>query len=390
MLIPTAPQLLERDMRYLDTGFGHPDQTLGKWLEAALAGKPSGLWLQSGYFGYESLAIHDSALRKIAAAGDPTHVVLGANEMSLTADDLKRLIDAVGGGVGASVTVISYSNALFHPKTYVIRDELGEYRAYVGSANMTGAGVGLNVEAGIGLSTAEGDDAGQIAAIRDSIESWHDRDQDGVFRIATPEDVDELVSARIVSLTASRPPRTSAKRTSATATTPNRTAGRRINLYPTAPMAPFAGATPAPPSPVPKGVSLSWSKVLQSSDAQQVSGNTNPTGKLRLSKAGHSIDHKTWFRETFFDGADWTTEMRGDKAYEVASVPFAVTVHGVDLGIKSLMIDHAPHRVADQNNVPTVLAWGHDISRILVGKSHIGDTVTLERTTDGESRLTID
>jgi len=377
-------------MRYLDTGFGHPDQTLGKWLEAGIVDNPTGLWVQSGYFGYESLAIHDSALRNLAAAGNPVHIVLGANQLSLTADDLKRLVDAVGGGTSASITVISYSNALFHPKTYVLRDKRGEYRAYVGSANMTGAGVGLNVEAGIGLSTAEGDDAAQITAIRDSIESWPHRDQDGVFRIATLEDVDELVSAGIASLAATRPTRTSAKRTSAAATTPNRTAGRRINLYPTAPMAPFAGTTPTTPSPVPKGVSLSWSKVMQSSDAQQVSGNTNPTGKLRLSKAGHDIDHKTWFRETFFDGVEWTTEMRGENAYEVASVPFAVMVDGVDLGIKSLMIDHAPHRVADQNNVPSVLAWGHDISRILVGKSHIGSTVTLERTTDGEFKLTID
>lgn len=377
-------------MRYLDTGFGHPDQTLGMWLEQGLAGTPTGIWIQSGYFGYESLAIHNATLEAMAIQGHPVHVVLGANQGSLAADDLRRLMAAVGAGPQHSITVVAYANALFHPKAYVLRDGGDVYRAYVGSANMTGSGVGLNVEAGVALSTAEGDDPLQIDAILQSIESWPSREQDGVFRIEKAEDIDELVAAGFVSLVNERTKRRTTKRTGAGSTNPDRAAGRRLNLYPTAPLAPFTGVSPATTAPVPTESALHWSKVMQSSDAQQVGANSNVTGKLRLAKAGHDIDHKTWFREVFFDGIDWTTEMRGENPYEVASVPFQVTIDGVDLGVKTLKVDHAPHRVAEQNNVPTVLSWGHDIGRILVGTSHIEDTVTLERTTEGVFKLTID
>lgn len=377
-------------MRYLDTGLGHPDHTLGIWLKQGLAGTPTGLWIQSGYFGYESLAVHDAVIGAIAAQGDPVHVVLGANQGSLSADDLRRLFAAVGAGPHRSITVIAYANALFHPKAYVVRRGTDEYFAYVGSANMTGPGVGLNVEAGIALSTVEGDDPQQIGAIVQSIESWPSREQDGVFRIEKPDDIDELAAAGFVSLVSERTTRRTTSRTGSGSTNPGRGAGQRLNLYPTAPLASFTGVPSTPPAPVPRGSALHWSKVMRSSDAQQVRANSNVTGKLRLAKAGHNIDHKTWFREVFFDGIEWATEMRGGKAYEVAAVPFQVTIDGVDLGDLTLKVDHAPHRVAEQNNVPTVLAWGHDIGRILVGTSHIGATVALDRTAEGIFKLTID
>ncbi|MDP2233480.1 MAG: phospholipase D family protein [Actinomycetota bacterium] len=375
-------------MQYLDTGFGHPDQTLGVWLEDSLVAGAQGLWIQSGYFGFESLAIHTTAIRAIAEQGHPAHIVLGANQGSLAADDLRRILDALDGTPDGSITVVSYSNALFHPKTYVVRGPGDSYRAYVGSANMTGPGVGLNVEAGIALSTDDGDDLGQVGLIIASIESWPGRDQDGVFRVQTTEDIAELVAAGIVSLASPRFTRKKTTKTGDAASTPQRGAGRRLNLYPTAPLAPFTPPEEATPADT-SDVALAWSKVLQSSDAQQVGANTNPTGKLRLAKAGHDIDHKTWFREVFFDGAQWTTEMRGNRPYEVATVPFEVTIDGASMGVKNLVVDHAPHRVADQNNVPTVLAWGHDIGRVLVGTSHVGDSVTLEKTVEGTFKLTI-
>src|SRR5690606_7047326 len=103
----------------------------------------------------------------------------------------------------------------------------------------------------------------------------------------------------------------------------------------------------------PAGV-LSWTKRLSPSDAQQVGSGTNPTGKLRLAKADNPIDHKTWFRETFFEDENWTTQMRNGRPYEVASVDFDISIGGSSIGTRTLIVDHAPHRVASQNNVPTV------------------------------------
>ena len=121
--------------------------------------------------------------------------------------------------------------------------------------------------------------------------------------------------------------------------------------------------------------------------AQQVDG--NQTGKLRLSQAGYQIDHKTWFREVFFDGLEWRSEIRNGQAYEVVSVPFRVSVNGRDLGVISLTIDHAPHRVAGQGNVPTVLAWGTRLMRELTTTSHVGEVISLVRAEDGSFSLTI-
>lgn len=376
-------------MRFLDTGSADPDHTLGKWLESGLSGSPRGLWMQSGYFGYESLAIHDSTLRQAANAGFPLHFVLGANQGSLVAEDVKRLVATTAHGADSSVTVISFANALFHPKTYIVKDAAGDYHAYVGSANMTGPGIGLNVESGVALSTAEGDSDTEIGAIRNSIKAWAGREQDGVFRVNSMSDVDELVEAGILSLTAIPRHRFAVRGTGPNSTTPNRSIGRRRNLYPIAPLAPFAADASTLPMPTPTGSAFRWSKEMAPSDAQQVGKGTNPTGKLRLAKAGHAIDHKVWFREEFFDGIEWTSQMRDDLPYEVALVPFNVTIYGSSLGLMTLTIDHAPHRVAGQNNVPTVLAWGPELGRILVTTSYTGSTVTLERTTDGSFNLEI-
>jgi hypothetical protein len=52
-------------------------------------------------------------------------------------------------------------------------------------------------------------------------------------------------------------------------------------------------------------------------------------------------------------------------------------------------VDHAWHREADQNNVPTVLAWGTEINGILTSTSHIGDWVVIERDANGNYSLKI-
>ena len=45
----------------------------------------------------------------------------------------------------------------YHPKTCHVRRSDGSQSAYVGSANLTGNGAVLHVEAGIALDSAEGD-----------------------------------------------------------------------------------------------------------------------------------------------------------------------------------------------------------------------------------------
>jgi hypothetical protein len=134
---------------------------------------------------------------------------------------------------------------------------------------------------------------------------------------------------------------------------------------------------------------MRWFKQMQSSDAQWVSERTNPTGKLRLSQAGFPIDHRKYFRYQLFDNQVWNSVTRSGNTYNIATIPFDVTVRGKHLGSQPLVIDHAPHREAGQNNVPTVLAWGTVLNRLLTSSSHIGDWVVIERDTSGSFSLTI-
>jgi hypothetical protein len=377
--------------RYVDSSSNQPDETLGYWLVQTISNDPTGLWVQTGYFGYEALTIHQSFISCMVNKDFPIHFVLGANQRTLSALDVKRLLSLIRPSANHTITVVAFGNALFHPKSYVVRSADGSLNAYVGSANLTGPGLGINVEAGIQLSTSEGDACEAIAPIITRIEAWHHLVTDGVFRICNEADIDDLVSANILCIAPARENRIRTSSTSDTASSPNLRVGTRSNLFPLSPRASLfvdgPSGTDAEPAPTSPG--YSWTKVLSSSDAQQVRSGTNPTGKLRLSKAGNDIDHKTWFRDVFFDGIPWKSEVRQGNTYEVAIVRFQVTIDDREIGIFSLSIDHAPHRVADQNNVPTVLAWGPELMEILKGTNYSGKTVELTRAPDGAFKLSL-
>jgi hypothetical protein len=360
-------------------------------LVQTLSNDPTGFWVQTGYFGYEALAIHQSTIGCMVRKDCPIHFVLGANQRTLSASDVKRLLCLIYPSTNRTITVVAFGNALFHPKSYVVRSADGSLNAYSGSANLTGPGLGINVEAGIQLSTGEGDAHEAIAPIIARVEAWHRLSTNGIFRICNEADIDDLVSANILCIAPPKEARIRTSSTSDTASSPNLRVGTRTNLFPVSPRASFFGTGPsgADSEPAPTSPGYSWSKVLSSSDAQQVKPRTKPTGKLRLSKAGNDIDHKTWFRDVFLDGIPWKSEARQGKVYEVAIVRFQVIIDDREIGILSLAIDHAPHRVAGQNNVPTVLAWGPELMAILRGTNYSGKTVELTRAPDGTFKLSL-
>jgi hypothetical protein len=65
------------------------------------------------------------------------------------------------------------------------------------------------------------------------------------------------------------------------------------------------------------------------------------------------------------------------------TIPMNVTVGGASHGVVNLRIDHAPHRIAGQGNVPTILHWGTTLLAILHGADYTGHTVTLSHMSDG-------
>lgn len=139
-------------------------------------------------------------------------------------------------------------------------------------------------------------------------------------------------------------------------------------------------------------VVASWSKTLSHTDAQQpaLSG-TNPTGHLKLSRAGRrDVDHVTWFRHELFGAATWTAAQDGhENPIDEATIPMQVKVGGIDVGTLELRVSHGEHRVADQGNVPTWLHWGTQLAQVLRETDYSGHTVTIERLDDDSYRLRI-
>ncbi len=376
--------------RYIDSGSGNREHTIGWWLENNLVSGIQGFRVQSGYYAYEALAPFSEALTEAIDCDFPVHIALGSDrEGSLSSTDLEKTLALIQGKASASLTIVSYSNALYHPKTLHITRSDGSVTAVIGSGNLTLPGLGRNVEAAVIMDSREGDDADTLQEIAAATERWRTLTEQSIFAIQSQGDIDTLLLEGII-----RKPEPPAQRTGGTTSAPrSQKLGTRPAIWTPARRAralhPVLDAVPAP-APVHTYVTpLRWCKRLLSSDAQQVQTNTNPTGKLRLSQAHHDIDHRTFFRRDFFAGLDWQTQTRNGRQVEEAISDFDVAISGVSLGKLPLQIDHAPHREAGQNNVPTVLSWGSDLGERLRMTSYINDWVVIERDTHGDFALTI-
>ena len=379
--------------RYLDTGSDQSDECLGEWLNTNLVSGVQRFRGQFGYFEINALLPYAQTLADIVQQGEMVRFVLGTNDGDLSAADVRYVLRLIENTANGSLVVIRYDNALFHPKTLHLIRQDGSEVAVVGSANFTGRGLGRNIEAMIVLDTSTGDDLSTIKAVADAIDKWNSVVADGVFPVRSEHDVLQLIADGIIDVTRVRQPSAPIKRRRSTQST----LGRRKSLWirPATTITPLtyprSGRSTRPKQPI--GITQTtfwqWCKQLSSSDAQQVTSATNPTGKLRLSKAGFPIDHRTAFRQEMFGKQNWQPKILRGNAYEVAEIDFDVVVRGNALGTLKLTIDHAPHRIAGQNNVPTILAWGLRLNQILRTTNYVGDWVVIERDTKGEFHLTI-
>lgn len=384
---------------YIDSSDEQRTQYVRSWLETNLNGSVKSFRTQSGYFRYNGIKPFEDTLKTIVRADGIVRFVLGSNDGDLYDDDLRDTLQIIQEGHNTSLTVIRLIGARFHPKCYHIKREDDTETAIVGSANLTVAGVSRNIEACIVFDTGTGDSANLLQRISDGIDLWAQREQgNGVFQITSLSDIDLLKDNEIINVVQ---PQAILKRVSSK--TERKSAGllgTRRSLWRrpgtrrrrTTSVSKFtvlitedAGTT----SINVQNVVMRWSRVLNSSNAQQVQPGTNPTGKLRLSKAGHDIDFRTWFRNVLFGETEWSEATRQGKRYEVTRVTFHVEFLDKNLGQQVLMIDHGEHRIAGQNNTPTILAWGHELIGELTSRSYIGKYVVIEKYENGSYGLKI-
>jgi len=368
--------------RLLDCSEATATSVLGGWLDSILDGPLQTFRVQAGYadrksFNYLCARLRDTNVELV-------RLVLGGNQASLTADAALAALAAVSiGGEAGGLRVVSFSNGLFHPKTVHVRRADGSMAAYVGSANFTEAGLsGRNAEAGVLFDSRDGDPEQMIQAVEAATDAWFcDPMPQGVEVVRTQVDVVALTERGILR---AEDTTTSRDRDS---TTPKSARGPvRRPAWTTGQRSTSQGRVGASAD---AGAPVLWWKKLSASDAQRPPNpNTNPTGKLRLTKSRLGIDPKTFFRDELFGDLPWRLEQRGSNVYECTTVQFTVAVLGRDEGHFDLHVDHAPHRIADQDNIPTVLAWG-SLGEQLRQRDCTGKFIVIERDEVGRFSLTI-
>jgi len=188
-------------LRYIDSGTRNPADALGTWLQNELTPDVVELRWQSGYFGVDGLPPFIGTLQRLAAADLPVHVLIGSNEGDTLQSDVAQLVTLLGlPRPGAQLGIVSYSGAFYHPKTYHLRRDDGSQAAYVGSANLTLAGVSsLHIEAGVLLDTLQGDSTAVLSAIADNIDDWFNGGRAGIEIVADTNDIPRLVASGVLS-----------------------------------------------------------------------------------------------------------------------------------------------------------------------------------------------
>jgi hypothetical protein len=140
----------------------------------------------------------------------------------------------------------------------------------------------------------------------------------------------------------------------------------------------------------PIAVRRRWYRDLDATAAQHPpQSNSNPTGNLRLTQAGHPIDHRTYFRNQLFSTLTWAPTTTGRGVREDAVVQMEAVIDGRSLGELEFELSHATWRISGQGNVPTVLHWG-PLFRTMRAEDLSGRVVTIEETSLGRYKLTID
>ena len=142
---------------------------------------------------------------------------------------------------------------------------------------------------------------------------------------------------------------------------------------------------------------LVWQKHnLPPSDAQQVKGNTNVTGVLRLGQAdfridGNLIDKNTYFREIIFGDLDWQqTPRKNNTPLQEAQTEFDILINNQYFGTFKLRISHDPERIAGQANIPTTIHWGTEVVSILKNNNAVSKRLSLYMPVENGQPFTID
>lgn len=385
-------------MRFLGQPFDEFGQIADVLKEQLMGGSDRKLWVATAWAKRSGLARLENALAHFREQGGSSVAIIGIDEGGATKQGLRLAMEVFD----QTNVFHDHSRRTFHPKVYLI--ENGEEACLIaGSSNATAGGLYDNYEASIvgilDLSTREDrelfesvsgwfrsllDDAACVRLDADVINRLI---EDGRYRIGD-EDNPERGSPQFGGYrdgVSTDSPSQSIFEASSTPKRPLSTLqgelrrGRRTERT----------RGTGPREPVQERRKLKWFKKMSRADSQQPAGaKTNPTGNLKLTKAGQNIDRESFFRDQLFGDADWTSETREAGELEKATVSIEVYVEDESFGKLDFKVDHGLFRIANQNNVPTWLHWGV-FGSVLRENDHRGKWVIIESFYDGSYRLRI-
>lgn len=330
----------------------------------------------------------EDEIRALRARGGSASAILGIDGGIATRESLELAVELFD-----PVSVFhDTGNRLFHPKVYCIEGPTGVSIA-IGSSNLTGAGLFTNYEANVllRLNTDEPHDREvheSVIGFRDSLTGPEMPTQP-----LTLELIDRLAQEESLVTSAKRRAKVEAA-----------AKGKAESLAREVFGPPVAGLPWLPKLPVPltdddsaeavttqstgAAAELRWWKKLTASDVLRKPEASHQRNYVALSKAGHGIDQKVWFRNELFGPVEWAKETmkQSGRIKEVAMIKFDVLVEDQELGQFELRVDHAEGRIANQNNAPTYLNWSTMID-VIRENDFRGWWLEIARLADGTFRL---
>jgi len=394
-------------VRYIDSGSRDPTETLGYWMSTLVEpDETSHVRWQTGFFGIDGIGLLVPMLQELGRTGGGVTALIGSNDGVTQGSDILRLLELAGPArENLKVGVVSFGNALFHPKTLHVTRSDGSMTAYVGSANLTQSGVALHVEAGILMDTRDGDRVDDLEHVADAIDWWFEDNQAGFYGVRDEADIIELTDARVLGVPRRPPVRPGGPARGSRRGSPPTNLKPLVSI-PTAggglgtltessgeasSSEPSGASLPAAPTSryMPAEISIVWGKQLSASDAQRKKTG-NQRGSITLVASGYPINPQTYFRGELLASADWVEEYTSTGEFlERALVPMNVKADGSDLGLLDIPFTHAPNREAGQHNYTTALHIG-PIAELFADNDLTGRRLTLARRTDGTFDLTIE
>jgi HKD family nuclease len=375
------------------------ESVMGEIIQEYLASQDpfyNNIWLVSAFANAQAIQRLTPSILAAKERGARISLVVGFDVNSTSAEALRN-INLLG--INSIVVHNARGGHTFHPKIYLFEASNLKAELFIGSNNLTDGGLYTNYEASSQTSFDFPQDAEEYAMLVASLDRYLNP-QGATAKVLNDDLIEILVSRGDVPteeeiLESQR--RTSNKRVRSELPAspfgverinrPLRVSrrGSRITIRRTP-----NGNTQSEggTNPINHGVLLWQKSNLPNSDAQQTRDGSNPTGGLRLTQAGWTIDgdeidQTTYFRNDIFGNLVWM-EWRASPYSEKAETNFDIYILGTSYGVHNLTISHKPSGEAGQGNYTTILHWG-DLIDIIRQSNLVGKTLSLYAPPPGQA-----